>query len=145
MTYLFHLFHLFCLVYLSFVFTSSVLLILHILHILHIFFYDSYFAYRFKSDIKDTREINVIGAGFQHLLAGCPLHGPTVDVPPLIAITSILLRVTGSSRKIACLLAHRKRNGARFTNRHQPQSTQYRSYGHYIQNLCLHAAFVNNG
>ena len=106
--------------------------------------YDSYFAYRFKSYMKVTKEINVIANSVEHLLAGCPLHSPTVDVPPSIAITSILLRVTGCSRKISCLLAHRKRNGARFTNRHQPQSTQDGSYGHDVQNLGLHAALVNN-
>ena len=30
--------------------------------------YDSYFAYRFKSDMQDTKEMNVIGTGFQHLI-----------------------------------------------------------------------------
>ena len=30
--------------------------------------YDSYFAYRFKSDKQDTKEMNVIGTGFQHLI-----------------------------------------------------------------------------
>ena len=60
------------------------------------------------------------------LLAGGPLQGPTVDVPPSIAVTSTLLRVAGCSRKISGLLAHREGNGARFTNRHKSQSTQNR-------------------
>ena len=51
-----------------------------------------------------------------NLLAGGPLQGPTVDVPPSIAVTSTLLRVAGCSRKISGLLAHREGNGARFTN-----------------------------
>ncbi len=45
------------------------------------------------------------------LSADGPLQGPTVDVPPSIVVTSTLLRVAGSSRKIRCLLAHRERNG----------------------------------
>ena len=28
----------------------------------------SYFAYRFKSDRQDTKEMNVIGTGFQHVI-----------------------------------------------------------------------------
>ena len=141
MTYLFHLYHLFCSIFLSFVFISNVLLILPILLRL--------FRCLMILIIKARKEMNVIGNRVEHLLAGCPLHGPTVDVPPSIAITSTLLRVTGCSRKISCLLAHRKRNGACFTNRHQPQSTllhtQDGTIGHDVQNLGLHAAFVNNG
>ena len=59
-----------------------------------------------------------------NLLAGGPLHGPTVDVPPSIAVTSTLLRVAGGSSKVACLLAHGEWNCASFTNRHKRQSTQ---------------------
>ena len=79
-----------------------------------------------------------------NLLAGGPLHGPTVDVPPSIAVTSTLLRVAVGSRKVSCLLAHGEQNCAGCTNRHKRQSTQYWSNGNYIQNLLLHAAFVNN-
>ena len=59
-----------------------------------------------------------------HLLAGGPLQGPTVDAPLSIAVTSTLLRVAGCSRKVPCLLVHRERNGACFMNRHKHQSTQ---------------------
>jgi hypothetical protein len=77
-------------------------------------------------------------------LTGGPLHGSTVDVPPSFAVTSILLRVAGCARKVACLLAHGEWDGASVTDRHKCQSTQYCSNWYDIKNLRLRAAFVDN-
>ena len=78
------------------------------------------------------------------LLAGGPLEGSAVDVPPSIAVTTVLLRVAGCARKVWSLIAHGKRDGSSFTHRHKSQPPQDWSYGNDIQDLWLHPAFVND-
>ena len=77
------------------------------------------------------------------LLAGSPLEGSAVDVPPSIAVTTVLLRVAGCARKVWSLIAHGERDGSSVTHRHKSQPPQDWSYGYDIQDLWLHPAFVN--
>ena len=78
------------------------------------------------------------------LLAGSPLEGSAVDVPPSIAVTTVLLRVAVCARKVWSLIAHGERDGSSFTHRHKSQPPQDWSYGNDIQDLWLHPAFVND-
>ena len=66
------------------------------------------------------------------LLAGGPLEGSTVqvDVPPSIAVTTVLIRVAGCARKVWFLIAHGERDGSSFTHRHKSQPPQDWSYGY---------------
>ena len=77
------------------------------------------------------------------LLAGGPLEGSAVDVPPSIAVTTVLLRLAGCARKVWSLIAHGERDGSIVTHRHKSQPPQDWSYGNNIQDLWLHPAFVN--
>ena len=77
------------------------------------------------------------------LLAGGPLEGSAVDVPPSIAVTTVLLRLAGCARKVWSLITHGERDGSSFTHRHKSQPPQDWSYGYDIQDLWLHQAFVN--
>ena len=63
-------------------------------------------------------------AVFYELLAGGPLEGSTVDVPPSIAVTSAPLGVADCARKVGFLVAHGERDGASVADRHKSQSPQ---------------------
>ena len=77
------------------------------------------------------------------LLAGDPLEGSAVDVPPSIAVTTVFFWVAGCARKVWSLNAHGERDGSSFTHRHKSKPPQDWSYGYDIQDLWLHPAFVN--
>ncbi len=63
-------------------------------------------------------------AVFYELLAGGPLEGSTVDVPPSFAVTSAPLGVADCARKVGFLAAHGERDGVSVADRHKSQSPQ---------------------
>jgi hypothetical protein len=78
------------------------------------------------------------------LLACGPLESSTVDVPPLIAVTSAPLGITYRARIVGFLVAHGERDGASVTDGHKSQSPQDGSNWNNIKNKRQHFSFVNN-
>ena len=115
-------------------FTYDLLMITYV-HLLYLWFTNV--VGRFRSAQPYSRAIH------SELLAGGPLEGSAVDVPPSIAVTTVLLRLAGCARKVWSLIAHGERDGSSFTHRHKSQPPQDWSYGNDIQDLWLHTAFVN--
>ena len=116
-------------------FTYDLLMITYV-HLLYLWFTNV--MDRYRSAQPYSRAIH------SGLLAGSPLEGSAVDVPPSIAVTTVLLRVAGCARKVWSLIAHGERDGSSFTHRHKSQPPQDWSYGNDIQDLWLHLAFVND-
>jgi hypothetical protein len=81
---------------------------------------------------------------FYDLLACGPLEGSTVDVPSSIAVVCAPFGIVYRARIVGFLVAHGERDGASVTDRHKSQSSQDGSNWYNIQNLRLHASFVNN-
>ncbi len=80
------------------------------------------------------------------LFTGCPLalQDQNVDIPPLIAVSTIGLWITGCSGRGVALLAHRVRIGARFTDGHKLQHSKYWCDRYDMQYLRLQALLVND-
>jgi hypothetical protein len=83
-------------------------------------------------------------AFFIYLLACGPPEGSTVFAPPSIAVTCAPFGIAYRARIVSFLVAHGERDGASVTDRHKSQSSQDGSNWYNIQNLQLHASFVNN-
>jgi hypothetical protein len=83
-------------------------------------------------------------AFFMIFLACGPLEGSTVDVPPSIAVACAPFGIAYRARIVGFLVAHGERDGASVTDWHQSQSSQDGSNWYNVQNLRLHASFVNN-
>ena len=107
-------------------FTYELLMITYV-HLLYLWFTNV--VGRSRSAQPYSRAIH------SELLAGGPLEGSAVDVPPSIAVTTVLLQVAVCARKVWSLIAHGERDGSSFTHRHKSQPPQDWSYGYDIQDL----------
>ena len=74
-----------------------------------------------------------------------PVQGPGVDVPPCAAVSTVILRVSGSPREGTPFLAHGIRNRSSFSHLHYRYSAQNQCDWGDIKYLRLHFTLINDG
>ena len=80
---------------------------------------------------------------FYDLLVCGSLEGRSGDVPPSIAVACAPFGIAYRARIVGFLVAHGERDSASVADGHKSQSSQDGSNLYNIQNLRLHALFVN--
>ncbi len=79
------------------------------------------------------------------LLAGCPLQGSGIDVPPSAAVSTVLLCVTDSPREGIPFLAHGVQNSSSPPHWPNQYSAQNQCDCNDITYLRLHFMLIDNG